>query len=212
MPGRGSLVVSHARDTLARHAPLSVGRPLTALELDSFDRYLELLQRWQKAQRLVGSTEPEWVVENLFLDSLLFIRLLPVSIHSLADLGSGAGFPGIPIKIVCPHVAVTLIESRERRASFLAAAVRELHLGRVRVLNARAEQVADEMPGSFSAVVTRCAGDPHRVIPIAAKLVAPGGIVIAAGSPGPRLLPAGAWHEVTQGPGGRTRKFAVHRV
>ena len=55
----------------------------------------------------------------------MFLRALPAGVKSIADLGSGAGVPGIPIKIVNPEIKVTLIESRERRASFLSAAVRE---------------------------------------------------------------------------------------
>ena len=188
-----------------------MGRPLTALELGAFDKYLNLLQRWQKSQRLVGSIEPQWVVENLFLDSLLFLQLLPAGLKSLADLGSGAGLPGIPIKIVRPDVVVTLIESRERRASFLAAVVRELRLEQVRVMNARAEQAATEEPGSFGAVVVRCAGDLRHVMPVAAKLVAPGGVVVAAGPPATRPLPMGTWCEVAGIREGHTRRFAVYR-
>ena len=138
----------------------------------------------------------------------------PVTDHddkSLADLGSGAGLPGIPIKIVRPDVVVTLIESRERRASFLAAVVRELRLEQVRVMNARAEQAATEEPGSFGAVVVRCAGDLRHVMPVAAKLVAPGGVVVAAGPPATRPLPMGTWCEVAGIREGHTRRFAVYR-
>lgn len=210
MPGRGS-PVSQALDILARDAPHSVGRPLTVLELGAFEKYLNLLERWQRSQRLVGSSEPQWVVENLFLDSLLFLHLLPGGIASLADLGSGAGLPGIPIKIVRPGLAVTLIESRERRASFLAAVVRELRLEHIRVMNARAEQAAAKEPSSFKAVVMRCAGDLCDLMPIAAKLVAPGGVVVATGPPAPRPLPMGTWCEVPGVRGGHTRRFAVYR-
>jgi len=210
LPGRDS-PVTRALETLARDAPHSVGRPLTALELGAFEKYLDLLQRWQKSQRLVGSSEPRWVVENLFLDSLLFLQLLPGGIDSLADLGSGAGLPGIPIKIVRPGIVVTLIESRERRASFLAAVVRELRLEHVRVVNARAEQAAAKEPSSFKAVVMRCAGDLSDVMPVAARLAAPGGVVIATGPPATRPLPMGTWCEVPGVRGGRTRRFAVYR-
>jgi 16S rRNA (guanine527-N7)-methyltransferase len=170
-----------------------------------------MLQQWQRSQRLIGSTEPGWIIRNLFLDSLMFLRLLPDTVRSMADLGSGAGFPGIPIKIVRPEISVTLIESRGRRASFLAAVVRALGLVEVRVLNARAEQVAAESPGSFGAVVMRCAGAPHDVMPLAARLVSPGGVVIASGPPTTRPLPLGVWHEVV-GLHGQVRRFAIYRA
>src|SRR5688572_4764254 len=95
-----------------------LGRPLDQHELAAFGKYLTLLVKWQRVQRLVGSSDPEWIVEHLFLDSLLFLQVLPAELESLADVGSGAGFPGIPIKIVRPDLRVTLIESRQRRVSF----------------------------------------------------------------------------------------------
>src|SRR4030095_4695568 len=67
-----------------------------------------------------------WIVEHLFLDSLLFLRLVPSTARSLADIGSGAGMPGVPIRIVRSDAEVTLVESRRRRASFFSALVREL--------------------------------------------------------------------------------------
>jgi len=199
-------------DTLARGARSSLGRSLTESELEAFGTYLKLLQQWQKPQRLIGSTEPQWIIDKLFLDSLLFLHLLPDGAGSVADLGSGSGVPGIPIKIVRPELAVTLIESRERRASFLSAVVRELGLGRVRVVNARAERVAAESPGAFDAVVMRCAGDLSNVMPVAASLVTPGGIVIAAGPPIKRPLPMGIWCDLPGARPGTTRRFAVYRA
>ncbi|HEU4367885.1 MAG TPA: 16S rRNA (guanine(527)-N(7))-methyltransferase RsmG [Methylomirabilota bacterium] len=206
------MLVSGALDPLTSGARSSLGRALTEPELEAFDKYLKLLQQWQRSQRLIGSTEPRWIVENLFLDSLLFLHLVPDDVRSVADLGSGAGVPGIPIKIVRPWLAVTLIESRERRASFLSAVVRELGLGGVRVVNTRAEQVAIEFPRAFDAVVMRCAGDLSDVMPVAASLAIPGGIVIAAGPPTRRPLSMGAWRDVPGTRPGTTRRFAVHRT
>jgi 16S rRNA (guanine527-N7)-methyltransferase len=205
-------VSSRALEELASGAQSIVGRALTQSERERFDKYLNLLRKWQRAQRLVGSTDPVWIVEHLFLDSLLFLRVLPEGIESLADIGSGAGVPGIPIGIVRPQVQVVLIESRERRASFLTTVVRELGLRGVRVLNARAERVAEESPAAYSAVVMRCAGDLGDVLPAARRLVASGGVVVASGPPGRRALTQGEWIEVPGVRPGSTRRFAVHRV
>jgi 16S rRNA (guanine527-N7)-methyltransferase len=152
-----------------------------------------------------------WIVEHLFLDSLLFLRLLPLTTRALVDLGSGAGMPGVPIKIV-RDVEVTLVESRRRRASFLSAVVRELALGQTRVVAERIESRLPDLEGRFDAVVMRCAGDIGEMMPLAARLLVPGGVVIASGPPEPRPLALGEWVVV---PGLRppsTRRFAVHRV
>lgn len=201
----------HALERLAGGARYILDRPLSELEIQAFGKYLKLLQQWQRSQRLIGSTEPEWIVENLFLDSLLFLHFLPEGVASIADLGSGAGFPGIPVKIVRPEMSVALIESRARRVSFLATVVRELDLKDVRVLNARAEEVAEETPRFFGAVLMRCAGDPGELMPVAAGLVAAGGIVVAAGPPARRALSMGTWVEVPGTRPGRMRRFAVYR-
>jgi 16S rRNA (guanine527-N7)-methyltransferase len=201
-----------ARALLASGAQAILGRPLERREGESFDRYLVLLQRWQRVQRLVGSTDPSWVVRNLFLDSLLFLSVLPAGIGAIADLGSGAGLPGIPIKIVSPRLRLTLIESRQRRASFLSAVVRDLQLDRVLVSPGRAEEAPAALLGSHDAVLMRCAGDPRSVLPAARKLAAAGGVVVCAGPPHARPTPWGEWVEVPGLEPGSTRRFLVVRV
>jgi 16S rRNA (guanine527-N7)-methyltransferase len=181
-------------------------------EISAFVQYLGLLTKWQRVQRLVGSVDPKWLIENVILDSLLFLRALPAGVKSIADLGSGAGLPGIPIKIVNPEIKVTLIESRERRASFLSAAVRELGLLDCRVVVGRAESV-EQTDRGYDAVVMRCAGDLVELIPVAAALTRPGGVVIASGPPAARGSGSGGvqfeWVEVDGVTGARL--FAVYR-
>ena len=196
-----------AQEGLTRGARAILGRELEPSELEAFKRYLDLLQRWQRVHRLIGSTEPAWIVENLFLDSLLFLRVLPGNARAVADLGSGAGLPGIPMKIARPELRVALIESRQRRVSFLATAVRELALEGVRVVNARAEDVGETLGASFDAVVMRCAGDPEALLPQAERLIVPGGIVIGSGPPVRRPLRRGAWVEIPGVRPDRSRLF-----
>lgn len=200
-----------ALDALARGARAILDRPLTGPERDLFTNYLNLLRKWQKSQRLIGSAEPGWIVEKLFLDSLLFLRVLPARLGWLLDLGSGAGLPGIPIKIVRPEIQLVLLESRQRRASFLSNAVRELALERVSVVSGRAEEFAEELGERFDAVVMRCAGDVERLFPVAARFVMPGSLVVASGPPRQRPLSLGEWVTVAAGEGGKTRRFAVYR-
>ena len=165
--------------TLASGAEQILERPLTEAQSESFAKYLEILTKWQKAQRLVGSAEPGWIVENLFLDSLLFLKVLPMATQSLVDIGSGAGIPGLPIKIVEPSLAVTLVESRQRRVSFLRAVVRELGLGGVEVIGERLENLVDRLRGRFDVATMRCSGDPASIVPVALEMVRDGGVVVA---------------------------------
>lgn len=193
--------------TGAAHA---LGRPLGADEATLLHKYLELLVKWQKTQRLVGSSDPQWIVDNVIVDSLLFARALPQGISTLCDVGSGAGIPGIPLKSVMPAIDVTLVEARERRASFLAAAIRELPLTRCRLINRRIEDVSDCLAGRFDAIVMRCAGDPEGLVTLVAPLLAPGGVVVGSGPPTASLLRVGQWLEV-DGPRG-PRRFWIYRA
>jgi 16S rRNA (guanine527-N7)-methyltransferase len=161
---------------------------------------------------LVGSSEPSWIVDKLFLDSLLFLRVLPDRVSSIADVGSGAGLPGVPLAIVRPDLAIALIESRTRRVSFLSSVVRELALGNVRVIADRVEDLAIRTEHRFDAVVMRCAGDFTEMAEIARRLVIPNGSVIASGPPvsPARPLAVGRWIDVPGVETGRLRRFAVY--
>jgi 16S rRNA (guanine527-N7)-methyltransferase len=194
---------------LRRGAAVSLGRPLEDREADLFEKYLHLLTKWSNTERLVGSTSPRWIVENVFLDSLTFLRLVPEGTLSLLDMGSGAGVPGVPIKIVRPELSLTLLESRRRRASFLSTVVRELPLPGVRVLHDRAEAVKTELAEAFDVVVMRCAGDVASLVPLASDLVVSGGRVVASGPPRPGRAPIGEWVTVEAGDTGRSRRFLV---
>ena len=198
-------------EALSKGAAAILERPLSAQERDDFSKYLSLLLKWQKAHRLVGSSDPMWIVEHLFLDSLLFLRLLPPSVRTVADLGSGAGLPGLPIKIVRREIEMVLIESRRRRAMFLISAIRAMKLRGARVAEGRVESLGGELHGRLDAVVMRCAGDLEAMIPAAASLLSQPGVVIASGPPKPKPLSLGEWATVPGVRAGSTRRFAVYR-
>ena len=198
-------------EALEAGAPRALGRPLTPDELLQFQKYLLLLLKWQKAQRLVGSSDPVWIIERLFLDSLLFLQVLAGEAVEVADLGSGAGIPGIPIKIVRSGIRLTLIESQQRRVSFLSTAIRELNLTDIRVVGCRAEEMPERWHGTFDAVLARCAGDVSAVLPVATRLVKPGALVILSDAPDRRPLDGGARVDVPAIRSGATRTFSVYR-
>lgn len=110
-----------------------------------------------------------------------------------------------------PETEVILIEGRQRRASFLSSAVRDLVLERASVVRGRAEEFVDEFAERFDAVVMRCAGDVAKLFPLAAQFVRAGGLVVASGPPRERPLSLGQWVTVTAWGPGVTRRFAVYR-
>jgi 16S rRNA (guanine527-N7)-methyltransferase len=168
------------------------------------------LVKWQRVQRLLSSTDPAWIVEHALLDSLLFAPLLPSEARAVMDVGSGAGIPGVPLKIAFPETEVALLESRAKRASFLSAVVRALSLPSCEVLHARLESLDARYVGRYDALVMRCAGDPASLLDASVRLLRSGGLLIASGPPKPRKTDGGEWQEV-DGPGGR-RWFWVYRT
>jgi 16S rRNA (guanine527-N7)-methyltransferase len=146
-------------------------------------KYLELLMKWQRAHRLVGSIETGWLIDNVLLDSIAFLAGIPEGAASIVDIGSGAGVPGIPIAIVKRDTSVSLVEARGRRASFLSAVIRELQLDRAGAIHSRVEDLRDEYRGRFDVAVMRCAGPIGSVLTGAMRLVSPGGTVLVAAPP-----------------------------
>lgn len=170
---------------LARTAEVLTGKPLSQEARAQFHRYLDLLLLWSRSQRLTGFESPGEIVRGLFEDSLLFLPLLPGRRPlRIVDIGAGAGFPGVPIRIVDPGLSLTLIEARRKRVSFLKAVGRELGFGAsLTVIEGRAEAVVLDLEASFDVAVARAVGAIGQIAPIALGFLKPGGIFIASGPP-----------------------------
>jgi 16S rRNA (guanine527-N7)-methyltransferase len=194
---------------LEQGAAALLGRSLTQAEIALFEKYLALLMKWQRSQRLVGSIDPMWMTRNLLLDSLAFVPVLDGCVETLVDVGSGAGIPGIPIKIVCPNIVVALVESRQRRVSFLRAVARELRLCGLEVLDRRIEALGVERGEAFDAAVMRCTGKWEPLVDAILPVLRPGGRIIASGPPGATPLARGTWVNIQLATGER-RRFAVY--
>lgn len=199
---------------LARGLQRILHRSATEREVHAFSRYLTLLLQWNRVYSFTSYRNPARIIDRLFLDSLLFLSVLPAGTSRLLDVGSGAGIPGLPLKIVEPDLSVTLIEAHRRRTSFLATLVRELRLEGVHVLRGRAESLIEEVPsleGGFDAVVTRAFGPPALVAPLALRFLRPGGRFVASGPPSGKpsseLAGLGSWHVVTAPVLGLSRRF-----
>ncbi len=120
-----------------------LGITLTKGMKEQFDRYFELLLKWNKVMNLTGITDYDDVNEKHFLDSLAIVKVQDMGkISTAIDIGTGAGFPGIPLKIVYPHLKVTLLDSLNKRIKFLNCVIQELSLENITALHGRAEDLA----------------------------------------------------------------------
>lgn len=115
--------------------------PHSINQVDLFLTYLTELKKWNEAYNLSGlKTEREIIIKH-FLDSLLFLKVLPSGALSAADIGSGAGFPGIPVKIMAPKIKMFLVEPAGKKAIFLRHICSNLDLAGVKIIDKRLEEI-----------------------------------------------------------------------
>jgi 16S rRNA (guanine527-N7)-methyltransferase len=144
--------------------------------LERLLRYLDLLQKWNRVYNLTAVREPELMVTHHVLDSLSIVPFV-AGAQTLLDVGSGAGLPGIPLAIALPKLAVTLMDSSHKKASFLRQAQLELELANVKVVNQRVETWQAEE--KFDVVVSRAFSDLPEFVRLAGHLCQPAGAVLA---------------------------------
>jgi 16S rRNA (guanine527-N7)-methyltransferase len=188
-PGLGTRV-----EDLSIRAGFSPGEPsvLSEKQLRRLSTYLDLLLRWNSRVNLTAVREPEAVITRHFGESLFVARCLfptgtelsqpvrtsqevadqrPTTNDGLIDFGSGAGFPGLPIKIWAPQVELTLIESNQKKATFLREVIRALGLNSAEVFSGRAE----DFHANANIVTLRAVEKFERSLPVAASLVSSAG-------------------------------------
>lgn len=138
--------------------------------------YLALLEKWNHAINLTAIRERERMVTHHLLDSLSVLSHLPASVSHLADIGSGAGLPGIPLAIARPKIKVTLVEPNQKKVAFLRQAKGELGLDHLEVFGKRAEDLAE---ASFDCVISRAFADLPDFVRVGEHLLSSGGSLIA---------------------------------
>jgi len=205
-------------DAAARLLP----RPLDGAQLQTIARYLELIAAWSKKARLTAVTRPAEAVRVHILDSLQCLSAGFPDGAAVIDVGSGAGLPGIPLKIARPDLSVTLLETSSRKAAFLELAAEELRL-KVEVLEARAEDAGRDARWRerFDIGVARAVAPLAVLCELVLPFIRPGGKAVLLKGPAvtgelapgrlasaklgggdPRLIPAGL-------PGGVGRTVVV---
>lgn len=172
-------------DQLLRRGLDRIGLRVTPAQLEALGVYLSELQRWAPRVNLTGFKSKEAIVREGFLRSLTYRAAFePAPWTRALDIGSGAGFPGLVLKICYPEIDMSLIEGARRRATFLRHVIRELGLTGVRCLQIRAEQLQGDAEhlGRYHVAFARAVGALPDLVSLAEPILSPGGrLIIQAG-------------------------------
>ena len=165
---------THLTDAQIREALSPFRVSLAEAQIKMIRDYLSLLLKWNRTVNLTAITDPLEVVARHFGESMYLSSLLPVENCRLADVGSGAGFPGLPLKILSPSMDLVLIDSNKRKCAFLMEVARVLGLSNVEILPDRFEAIR---PASVQVniITSRAVGEIPELLRWAKSAVAPHG-------------------------------------
>jgi 16S rRNA (guanine527-N7)-methyltransferase len=152
-----------------------LGLPYTEKQISAFLTYLAELKKWNKAYNLTGLKKDNEIIIKHFLDSLLFSKVFPAGITSVADIGSGAGFPGIPVKILYPLLKVFLVEPVQKKTIFLRHLCNRIGLLDIEIIDARIEDIAGL---KVDAAMTRALFNVTEFIKKAGRIIHENGVLI----------------------------------
>ena len=152
---------------------------LTEKQEKQFRRYFELLQIWNERLNLTTIIQKEDVYEKHFYDCLTLSFVNDLNGKTLCDVGTGAGFPSIPLKIAFPDMKLTIIDPLSKRMDFLKIVIKELDLKDVEILYLRAEDASKKYPEKFDVVTARAVARLNILVEIVAQMVKVNGLFIA---------------------------------
>ena len=170
---------------LNRQVHRQLGMRLSRSQLSALDLYERELSDWNTRFNLTAIRDPQEIHIKHFLDSLLYIKAFPEGELKLIDAGTGAGFPGIPIRIVRPEINITLVESSRKKTAFLRHIARSLGLADLKVLEQRFEHLGEEHERAYDLIVSRATFGISEFLKIACPYVREGGRLIL--NKGPKL-------------------------
>jgi 16S rRNA (guanine527-N7)-methyltransferase len=170
---------------LLKEGLCEIGITFSEEQIHAFMVFLAELNKWNRAYNLTGIKEDKGIVEKHFLDSLLYLKAMPEGAIKVADIGSGAGFPGIPIKIIRPEMKMYLIEPSGKKTAFLRHIIKKIGLDGIEVIEKRVEEVQSgrELPFPVDIAVTRALFSIKGFIEKSSHIVKKGGILILSKGP-----------------------------
>ena len=153
-----------------------IGIKPTEKQLKQLEKFYELLIEWNQKINLTRITSKEEVYLKHFYDSLTLNRVVDLkNTNNLCDIGTGAGFPGIVLKIIFPNIKITLIDSLQKRVNYLNIVIKELGLEKIEAIHTRGE----DFKGNFDVVTSRAVANIEKLVNYTMHLVAKDGIFVA---------------------------------
>lgn len=152
-------------------------------QVSAFMVFLQELKKWNRTYNLSALKTDKDIIIKHFIDSLLYLKAIPDGLLKIADVGAGAGFPGIPIKIARPEIDMTLIEPTRKKASFQRHIIRLLGLSGINVLEQRVEEIGEEYEGLFDLIVSRATFSLEDFLKMACPYIKEEGLLIVSKGP-----------------------------
>jgi 16S rRNA (guanine527-N7)-methyltransferase len=161
-----------------------LGIALTVERINSLFMYLAELKKWNRKINLTAITEDRDMVIKHVLDSLSYLKgFAPEPGLRLIDMGSGAGFPALPLKIAFPEIAVTLVESAKKKSSFLRHIMRTLKLTGVEIIDKRMEELPGSLAAVFDVVTARAFANMEKALSSGVPFLKKGGLMVLSRGP-----------------------------
>jgi 16S rRNA (guanine527-N7)-methyltransferase len=162
-----------------------LGLVLNEIQLAQFDTYRNELLQWNEKTNLISENSSQEIISRHFLDSLTAWQFIQKPNARMIDVGCGAGFPGIPLKIALPSLELYLLESNRKKVSFLKHIIRLLNISTAHVLHDRAENIiqTDSWKEKFDIVISRATFKLDRLLALSEFFLAPEGRLIALKGP-----------------------------
>ncbi|GMR03281.1 MAG: hypothetical protein BMS9Abin21_111 [Thermodesulfovibrionia bacterium] len=172
-------------EVLLKEGLAELGFSYSEEQIHAFMTFLFELKKWNRAYSLTALKTDKDIIIKHFLDSILYLKVIPAHAIKLADAGTGAGFPAIPIKIIRPAIDITLIESSRKKTAFLRHIIRVLKLEGVSILNKRVEALGKDYEKTYDVIISRATFKVKDFIKIASPYIKENGRLVL--SKGPKI-------------------------